>query len=78
MNNRAPKYSKVELLIKSPTNIPKLLSIEKLEFLDCGLIITGDYIIVIVDETDEVNTSMKSTGNIYPLSQVSSYRTYAP
>jgi hypothetical protein len=50
----APKFGKVELLVKN-TDYSKRnsSSITKIEFEDCGLMITGDYIVVILDERDE-------------------------
>jgi hypothetical protein len=76
--NRAPKYSKIELLLrkKGVSLDPIIEQVEKLEFLDCGLMITGDYIVVIIDEKDELNGSQTSTGKIYPISTVSAYKTY--
>ncbi len=70
--NRAPKYSKVELLLTYGT-----ASVEKKEFEDCGLMITGDYIVVILDEADELNTTLTSTGHIFNLASVKSYKTHA-
>jgi hypothetical protein len=68
----APKFGKVELLIKTGGN-----SRTKEEFEDCGLMITGDYIIVILDEKDDINNTLTSTGNIFHLKDVQSYKTHA-
>jgi hypothetical protein len=68
----APKFGKVELLIKTGIN-----SITKEEFEDCGLMITGDYIIVILDDKDDINNTLTSTGNIFNLKDVQSYKTHA-
>jgi len=73
--NRAPKFGKVELLLKSTTNDP--LNTTKVEFGDCGLMITGDHIIVIIDEKDELKNTLTSTGNIFNLRDVQAYKTYA-
>jgi hypothetical protein len=73
MTNRAPKYGKVELLLKTDNQ----LRIDRVEYEDCGLMITGDYIVVIIDSKDEINDTLTSTGQIYPLSQVSAYKTHA-
>ena len=77
MANTAPKFSKVELLIRDTINIKTLPSVTRLEFLDCGLMITGDYIIVIIDERDEINNTLTSTGKIYPIKDIISYKTHA-
>lgn len=71
----APKFGKVELLIKSDQK--KSMSNVKLTFNDCGLMITGDYIIVIIDERDEINQTLTSTGKIFPLKDVEAYKTHA-
>lgn len=75
--NTAPKFGKVELLIKNEGYGDKdLRSTTKIEFLDCGLMITGDYIIVVIDEKDELNHDL-TTGNIFNLKDVSAYKTHA-
>ena len=75
--NRAPKFGKIELLLKEETNDKAIQSTNKIEFLDCGLMITGDYIIVIIDEKDELNNTLTSTGRIFNLKDVSAYKTHA-
>ena len=76
--NRAPKFGKIELLIKEPNPTDKKFNNEtKVEFFDCGLMITGDYIIVIIDEKDELNNTLTSTGKIFNLKEVSAYKTHA-
>jgi hypothetical protein len=80
MANTAPKFSKVELLIKKVVDtkgFPAFPSVTRLEYLDCGLMITGEYIIVIIDERDEINNSLTSTGKIYPMKDIVSYKTHA-
>ena len=77
MANTAPKFSKVELLVKEALNTKDLPSVTRLEFLDSGLMITGDYIIVIIDERDDINNTLTSTGKIYPLKDIVSYKTHA-
>lgn len=72
--NTVPKFGKVELLLKDPNNG---ISCTKLEFDDCGLMITGDYIIVITDEKDEPNHTLMSTGKIYNMKDVTAYKTHA-
>jgi hypothetical protein len=75
--NRAPKFGKVELLLKNLANSKDIISINKIEFFDCGLMITGDYIIVTIDEKDEINDTLTSTGKIFNLNVVSAYKTHA-
>jgi hypothetical protein len=67
----APKFSKVELLVKEN------IGLTKKTFEDCGLMITGDYIIVILDEKDDINNSLTSTGKIFNLKEIDSYKTHA-
>lgn len=76
-SNMAPKFGKVELLLKVKGADNDIQSINKLEFDDCGLMITGDYIVVILDEKDEINNTLTSTGTIFHLSTVSAYKTHA-
>ena len=71
---KAPKFGKVELLIKDES---RPISTTKLEFDDCGLMITGDYIVVIIDEKDELAQTLTSTGKIFHMSTVSAYKTHA-
>jgi hypothetical protein len=81
--NTAPKYSKVELLVKVNvqsqdglrTKNKEFPQTTKLEFSDAGLIITGDYIIVVEDEVNPEH-SLTSTGRLFHMSEISAYRTY--
>lgn len=73
MNLKAPKFNKVELLLSNNDS----LSVIKEEFNNCGLMITGDYIIITTDETTEINHSLINTGNIFNLKNVLSYRTHS-
>lgn len=75
MANSAPKFSKVELLLRNNTTT-SLESVNKVEFLDCALMITGDYIIVIIDERD-LDKSLTTTGKIFNMKDVVSYKTHA-
>lgn len=67
----APKFGKVELLVKTVGNSRTLETFD-----DCGLMITGDYIIVILDEKDDINNTLTSTGNIFNLKDIVSYKTH--
>jgi len=75
--NRAPKFGKVELLLKNNLKTNDLTSTTRVQFLDCGLTITGDYIIVTIDEKDDINNTLTSTGKIFHLNEVSAYKTHA-
>ena len=71
---KAPKFGKVELLLKDKKDP---LSTTKIEFDDCGLMITGDYLIVVIDEKDEIKHTLTSTGRIFDMKDVSAYKTHA-
>lgn len=77
--NRAPKFGKIELLIKTPkvSFTSDIQPTERIEFLDAGLMITGDHIIVIIDERDELNNTLTSTGKIFHLDTVLAYKTHS-
>lgn len=83
--NTAPKYSKVELLLIAKPQFddadglsnsdPVFPQTTRLEFNDAGLIITGDYIIVVEDEVHQQH-SLTSTGKIFHMSEIRAYKTY--
>jgi len=70
----APKFGKVELLIKDGKNGEFRT---KVEYDDCGMVITGDYIIIVIDEKNDVETTETSTGKIYHMDNIDSYKTHA-
>jgi|TARA_Y100000389_G_scaffold169148_1_gene175205 hypothetical protein len=70
----APKFGKVELLLKDKDNG---LARNKVEYDDCGMIITGDYIIIVLDDKVDIETTNTSTGKIYHMSEIDSYKTHA-
>jgi hypothetical protein len=70
----APKFGKVELLLKSKDNP---LSRDRVVYDDCGMVITGDYIIIVIDEKSDIETTNTSTGKIYHMSEIDSYKTHA-
>ena len=41
------------------------------------MVITGDYIIIVIDEKSDVETTNTSTGKIYHMSEIDSYKTHA-
>lgn len=75
--NKTPIFGKVEILLKDINNSVSAPSITKIEFYNCGLIITGDYIVVVIDEKDDINNKLTSTGRIFNLKDVSAYKTHA-
>ncbi len=73
----APKYSKVEIMLVLDSPDPRIPQTKVLTFLDAGLVLTGDYIVIVLDVRDETNSNLTTTGKIFPLSQVTSYKTYS-
>jgi hypothetical protein len=73
--NTVPKFGKVELLLYSDLKDKTLTT--NITHEDCGFIITGDYIIIVIDERNDINNSNTSTGMIYHLSEVKAYKTHA-
>lgn len=76
--NMAPKYKKIELLVKKPI-AGNMDSILKYVAHDAALIISGNYLIVVTDEeTEEVDGSISTstTGEIYDLINVMKYKTF--
>jgi hypothetical protein len=73
----APKFGKVELLLKDGKDGTFKSSRTKIEYDDCGMVITGDYIIIVLDEKSDVETTNTSTGIIYHMSEVEKYKTHA-
>jgi hypothetical protein len=76
-SNMAPKFSKVELLIKDTKGSDLLGSTTKIEFDDCGLMITGDYLVIIIDERNELNGTLTSTGKIFEMKTIQAYKTHS-
>lgn len=67
----APIFGKIELLIKENEKV------NREEFYDSGMVITGNYIIIVVNERDDVESTNSSTGIIYNMEDIKSYRTHA-
>jgi len=74
--NKTSTFGKVEILLKDATNTATIPSVTKIEFYDCGLMITGDYIVVVIDEKDNINNALTSTGRIFNLKDISAYKTH--
>lgn len=82
-DTKIPKYSKVEVFLKEKpetnwndglkSSIPR-----KTHYIyeDAGLVITGNSLIVVIDEKNEIDNSLSSTGKIFNLNDVISYKTH--
>lgn len=79
----APKYSKVEITFKE--NVGNKILNEVLNsknettkiFEDCGVVITGDFLLIILDNINETPETVKYTKtNIFPLNQIDNYKIY--
>ena len=78
LTNSLPKFSKVEILLKnSGYGEKELRSITKIEFENCFINITGDYMIVILEEHNDVEKVSTSTCRVFHLSEVNAYKTYS-
>jgi hypothetical protein len=75
--NKTSTFGKVEILLKDVNSSVSIASVTKIEFYNCGLMITGDYIVVVIDEKDDINNNLTSTGRIFNLKDVSAYKTHA-
>ena len=83
MIQSAPKYSKVEILFKE--NVGSRILNEMLNsstdliktFEDCGIMITGNFLLVILDNATEIPENVKYTKtNIFPLEQIEYYKIF--
>jgi hypothetical protein len=83
----APKFKKVELLLKigGTKNYDEndrlrdldLYRTTKVFHEDCAMVITGDYVIITEDEgNNEIDTEKSIKGKIYDLKEIDSYRLY--
>lgn len=78
MINTPIKFDKIEILIKTIVDDVVMPSTTKIEFNDCGLNITGEYMIISVEERVETNAKINTTvtNRIYNLSEVVAYKTF--
>lgn len=82
-NLGAPKYSKIEIQFKeyaSKRILNEVLN-NKSEttrtFEDCGVMITGDYLLIIEDNSVDLPESAKYTKTyIFPLTEIDYYKIY--
>lgn len=70
-----PKFSKVEIMLINDSKNKDLPSKEKLEFFDCGLMITGDYLIVTIDTKEGLDRPNESLGKVFHLNKIEAYKT---
>jgi hypothetical protein len=78
MIHTAPKFKKIKLLIKVDNETDSLMT-NKLTIIheDCGMVITGDYIIITEDVGhNTIDEEQSVVGKIYPLSEVDSYKLF--
>lgn len=80
MINTAPKFKKIVLILKSPDTLgldKDITPTIKIEHEDCGMVITGDYVIITEDQNSDVfNESPSVKGKIYELKEIDSYKLY--
>lgn len=73
MSNTIPKFPMVKIILNS-TNLNgmrnKGFSRDSLTFEDCGLMITGDYLIITSEKLDG------TVGSVFPLKDIHEYKTY--
>ena len=67
-NNHIPKFAKVSLRVKLKG--AEDLDIYTRTFENCGLMITGDYLIITIDDGEGTN------GKVFNLKDVLEYKTY--
>lgn len=79
----APKYSKIEILFKENASNRILNEILNSTsdlfktFEDCGVMITGNFLLIILDNVSDTPESIKHTKTmIFPLEQVEHYKIY--
>lgn len=66
---KAPIYAKVELLERIDNNVIRH------EFNGAGMVITGNYIVIVTEHTDKKNNNQIMTGKIYNIENIVSYQT---
>lgn len=73
MSNTIPKFPKVSIILKSidiKSRLGKGLSRDMRTFDDCGLMITGDYLIITTEKQDG------TVGTVFKLADIVEYKTY--
>ena len=69
--NVAPTFNKVEILVKTMINNIEMPSINKVEYTNAAMMITGNYMIITTLEVDDTQIS-----KIYHLNEIHAYKTY--
>ena len=69
--NVAPTFHKVEILVKNMVNNIELPSINKVEYSNAAMMISGNFMIITTLEVDGSQIS-----KIYHLSEIHAYKTY--
>lgn len=68
---RDTKFIRIDLIVKDGD------SRKKIEHHDCIMMFTGNYIIIVEDGDNVVETTTSSTGTIYNLTEIEKYKTHA-
>ncbi len=78
MIHTAPKFKKITLLLKEETQTDTIINNTlKVSYEDCGLVITGDYLIITEDMGhNTIDEEHSVIGKIYSLSEVDSYKLF--
>lgn len=66
----APVFGKIEVWVTENN------SVIKQEFNDTGMVITGDYLIIVENNTPTADENLSSTGTIFHMSKIKKYKTY--
>lgn len=67
----APIFGKIELWVRELDNIIKK------EYTDSGMVITGNYLIIVENDTADADNTVTSIGTLYELSDIIKYKTHA-
>lgn len=78
MINTSIKFDKVEILIKNIVKDVVMPSTTKLEYNNCNITITGEYLIVSTEEKieDQAKVNSTVTNRLYNLSEIVAYKTF--
>lgn len=71
-----PTFAKVELLVKNIVNDVIMPSLIKVEFIDAGMVITGNYMIITTKEYNQESLEIIQTSKLFHLNEINSYRTH--
>lgn len=74
--NIIPTFEKVELLVRTIVNEVVMPSLNKIEFEDAGMVITGNYMIITTKQYVWETNEVVQTSQIFHLNEIKSYRTY--